>query len=219
MTKPSSGFEAANWPPKLVYGMATVCMLLGLTVGYLLRGSELHPAAANGSPSESTPQSGMEQMSTLEQMKAMADRQVEPLLERLKQDPRNRDLLLRVAYSYKAAHQFKEAAAYFDQLLRLDPKNVAVRTEKASCLYYMGDVDGALAELQQSLKLNPTDANSLFNLGMIRWQGKKDAAEAIAAWQQLLNTNPNHEKKSIVERMIAEAREAGNSNSSAKAGP
>ena len=151
-------------------------------------------------------------MPTLEQMKAMADKQVEPLLEKLKQDPKNKDFLLRVAYFYKAAHQFKEAAAYFDQLLQIDPRNVAVRTERASCLYYMGNVDGALDQLEQSLKLEPTDANSLFNLGMVRWQGKKDAAGAIAAWQQLLQTNPNHEKRAIVERMIVDAPQPDNSN-------
>jgi cytochrome c-type biogenesis protein CcmH/NrfG len=214
VTNPSSGSEAPSWQPKLVYGMATVCLLLGLSVGYLLRGSESHIAAAgaSASPSEPQPPKGSAPRPTLEQMKAMADKQVEPLLEKLKQDPKNKDLLLRVAYFYKAAHQFKEAAAYFDQLLQIDPRNVAVRTERASCLYYMGNVDGALDQLQQSLKLEPTDANSLFNLGMVRWQGKKDAAGAIAAWQQLLQTNPNHEKRAIVERMIADAQQPDNSN-------
>lgn len=219
MTKVSSGSEAANWQPEFVYGIATVCLLLGLTVGYLLRGSESHPTAASASPSEpSPPKSGMGQMPTLEQMKAMADKQVEPLLEKLKHDPKNKDLLLRVAYFYKAAHQFKEAAAYFDQSLQIEPNNVAARTERASCLYYMGDVDGALAELQQSLKLSPKDANSLFNVGMVRWQGKKDAAGAIAAWQQLLKTNPNHKKKAIVEHMIAEVQQPVKSNERAGVG-
>lgn len=146
-------------------------------------------------------------MPTLDQMKQMADKKAEPLLEQLKKDPKNQGLLVRVAYFYKSAHQFKEAAGYFGQSLQLDPKNVAVRTEKASCLYYDGDVEGALAELQQSLKINPKDANSLFNLGMIRLNGKQDRAGAIAAWQELLKTNPGLDKKSIVEQMIAEARQ------------
>jgi cytochrome c-type biogenesis protein CcmH/NrfG len=76
----------------------------------------------------------------------------------------------------------------------------------ASCLYYDGNVDGALALLQESLKQNPADANSLFNLGMIRWKGKKDASGAIAAWKELLKTNPHLDKKPVVERMIAEAQ-------------
>jgi cytochrome c-type biogenesis protein CcmH/NrfG len=199
-----------SWRPGVVYGMATVCLMLGLSAGYVLRGSG-SPAvvASTTNPSTVAPQfvAGTATMPSLEPMKQMADKKAEPLLEQLKQDPKNKNLLLRVAYFYKSAHQFKEAAGYFDQTLQLDPNNVAVRTEKASCLYYIGDVDGALAELQQSLRISPKDANSLFNLGMIRLKGKQDRAGAIAAWQELLKTNPGLDKKPIVERMIADARQ------------
>jgi cytochrome c-type biogenesis protein CcmH/NrfG len=201
--------STTKWQPKLVYEMATVCLLLGLGVGYLLRGSESPSAAAGtrGASSSSPAQNAMGQMPTLEQMKQMADKKAEPLLQQLKKDPKNKDLLLRVAYFYKSAHQFKEAAQYLEQALQLDPRNVAARTERASCLYYDNDIDGALAELQESLRISPSDANSLFNLGMIRLNGKQDSAGAIAAWQELLKTNPKLEKKSIVEQMIVEARQ------------
>jgi cytochrome c-type biogenesis protein CcmH/NrfG len=185
--------------------MAAVCMLLGLSVGYLLRGSESPAVAAKGI--DSPPLSGIGQTPTLEQMKTMADKKAEPLLQQLKTDPTNKDLLLRVAYFYKSAHQFKDASRFLEQALLLDPENVAVHTERASCLYYDGDTDGALAELKQSLKISPTDANALFNLGMMRLNGKQDSAGAIAAWQELLKTHPNLEKKPIVEQMIAEARQ------------
>ena len=209
MTFQSKDSDPARWQPKLVYGMASVCLLLGLSVGYLLRGSESPAAAA--STLDAPAQSETGHMPTLEQMKAMADKKAEPLLEQLKRDPKNKDLLLRLGYFYKSAHQFKDAARYLEQGLLLDPQNVAVRTERASCLYYDGDIDGALGELQQSLKISPTDANSLFNLGMIRLNGKQDSAGAIAAWQELLKTHPSPDKKAIVEQMIAEARQQKNS--------
>ena len=141
-----------SWKPAVVYGMAAACLLLGLAVGYLLRGSESRPSApavvsagtASGPASVSPP---VAQMPTLDQMKQMADKKVSPLLGQLQKDPKNKDLLLRVAYFYKSAHQFKEAANYFNQALQVDEKNVAVRTEMASCLYYEGDVDGAVAQL------------------------------------------------------------------------
>jgi len=41
--------------------------------------------------------------------------------------------------------------------------------------------------------------------GVIRWKGKKDAS-GHRRWKQLLKTNPNLDKKPIVERMIAEAQ-------------
>jgi cytochrome c-type biogenesis protein CcmH/NrfG len=208
MTKqPSASTNGQSlWAPKLVYGMACVCLILGLSVGYLLRGS----ASAKADPRSSShpqPSGDTGQMPTLEQMKEMADQKAEPLLQQLKKEPANKELLIRIAYFYKSAHQFKEASEYFDRALQLDPRNVAVRTERASCLYYNGDVDGSLAELQQALELNPKDPNALFNLGVIRLNGKRDPAGAIHAWQELLKTNPGPDKKPIVEQMIAKARQ------------
>lgn len=203
-----SAVQDEFWRPTVVYLMATVCLLLGLAIGYLLRGSESPAASPRTAARSATPAQPdtPTQMPSLEKMKAMADKQVEPLLAQLKKEPKNKDLLLQIAYFYKSAHQFKDAASYFDQAFQLDPKNVALQTEKASCLYYDGDIDGALAALQASLKVKPTDANSLFNLGFVRWKGKQDAAGAIAAWKELLKTNPKLDKRPIVEQMIAEAQ-------------
>ena len=198
-------------PAKQVYGIASACLLLGLFVGYFLMGSRTHPSVAPSQPpgivaNPSTASSSGHPKLTLEQMKQMADVQASTLIEKSKSDPQNAALLVQVAGIYQASHQFKEAANYFDKALKIDPKNVSARTEMASCLYYSGDVDGALTQLNQSLKYNPKDANSLFNLGMIRYRGKKDPAGAIAAWQELLKTNPNLDRKPIVEQLIAEAK-------------
>ena len=56
------------------------------------------------------------------------------------------------------------------------------------------------------MKTDPKNANALFNLGMMKWKGKDDAAAAIATWQELLRSNPNLDRKSTVEQMIAEAK-------------
>ena len=95
--------------------------------------------------------------------------------------------------------------------MQADPKNVAIRTEMASCLYYNGDVDGAISQLQQALRYDPKDANSLFNLGMIKWQGKQDSKGAVAAWQQLLKSNPqlSADRKATVQKLMADAQMQG----------
>jgi cytochrome c-type biogenesis protein CcmH/NrfG len=192
-----------------VYIMATICLLLGVAVGYLLRGSQSPKAAAAGAPEPTAHAAApTQQMPTMEQMKQMGDKTAEPLLAKLKTDPDNADLLAQVGNVYKSTHQFKDAAGYYERSLQANPKNVAIRTELASCLYYSGDADGALAQLQQSLKDDPKDANSLFNLGVIRWKAKKDTRGAIAAWQQLLSANPKLEdgKRVQVEKLIADVR-------------
>jgi cytochrome c-type biogenesis protein CcmH/NrfG len=83
----------------------------------------------------------------------------------------------------------------------------------ASCLYYNGDVDGAISQLQQALHYDPKDVNSLFNLGMIKWQGKQDSKGAVAAWQQLLKSNPqlSAERKATVQKLMADVQMQGKS--------
>ena len=192
--------------------MAGICLAIGLVLGYLFRGSAAHPdltstaaqmpAAAGAAPA------AQPQMPSLEDMKRMADKKAEPLLAKLKTDPSNSALLNQIGTLYKATHQFEEAAGYFQKAIDADPKNVAARTDLASCLFYQGDADGAIKQLQQSLRYDPKDANSLFNLGMIRLQAKHDPSGAVTAWQQLLKLNPTlaEDKKAAVEKLITQAR-------------
>lgn len=204
------------WPAKQVYAMAVVCLAVGLAIGYLFRGSQSPavPAQPVANAQPAAPAGGMGgHTPSLEEMKQMADTKAGPLLERLKSDPNNSGLLIQVGNIYKATHQFKEAADYYNKALHVDPRNVAIRTEMASCLYYNGDVEGAISQLQQSLHYDPKDANSLFNLGMIKWQGKQDSKGALAAWQELLRSNPqlSAERKAKVQKLMADAQMQGKS--------
>ncbi len=207
--------ETSNsaWQAKQVYAMAAVCLVVGLAIGYLFRGSQ-SPAVQPAAIAQSSAPPGLGgQMPSLDQMKQMADKKAAPLLEKLKSDPTNSDLLKQVGNIYEATHQFKEAAGYYDKALQADPKNVGIRTQLASSLYYNGDVDGAINELQKALQYDPKDANSLFNLGMIKWQGKQDSKGAIAAWQQLLKSNPqlSAERKATVQKLMADVQMRGKS--------
>jgi cytochrome c-type biogenesis protein CcmH/NrfG len=216
-TQPTGG---SSWQAMQVYALAVICLVVGLAIGYLFRGSQspappAQPSAsapANAQPSAPAGAMGGH-MPSLEQMKQMADKKAAPLLEKLKSDPKNSDLLSQVGNIYKSTHQFKEALGYYNKAVEVDPKNVAIRTELASCLYYNGDVDGAISQLQQALRYDPKDANSLFNLGMIKWQGKQDSKGAVAAWQQLLKSNPqlSAERKATVQKLMADAQMQGKS--------
>ncbi len=212
-TQPTAG---SAWQAKQVYAMAVISLVVGLAIGYLFRGSQSPAApaqpAANAQPAAPAGAMGGHTPS-LEEMKQMADKKAAPLLEKLRGDPNNGDLLIQVGNIYKSTHQFKDAVGYYDKALQVDPKNVPIRTEMASCLYYDGDVDGAISQLQQALRYDPKDANSLFNLGMIKWRGKQDSKGAVAAWQQLLKSNPqlSAERKATVQKLMADAQMQGKS--------
>ncbi len=212
-TQPTAG---SAWQAKQVYAMAVISLVVGLAIGYLFRGSQSPAApaqpAANAQPAAPAGAMGGHTPS-LEEMKQMADKKAAPLLEKLRGDPNNGDLLIQVGNIYKSTHQFKDAVGYYDKALQVDPKNVPIRTEMASCLYYDGDVDGAISQLQQALRYDPKDANSLFNLGMIKWRGKQDSKGAVAAWQQLLKSNPqlSADRKAKVQKLMADVQTQGKS--------
>jgi cytochrome c-type biogenesis protein CcmH/NrfG len=205
----------STWPVKQVYVLSGFFLLLGLAIGYFFFGTKspgtlqsTTTSAENSSNRDGLPRN--HPPLTPDQMKQMAAVQTSALLEKLKSDPNNASLLIQVATIYKASHQCEEASVFYNRALKLDPKNLPARAELSSCLYSTGDVDGAIAQLNQSLKYNPTDPTSLFNLGVIKWKGKNDTAGAITAWQELLKTNPNLDRKPIVEHMIAEVQAESN---------
>jgi cytochrome c-type biogenesis protein CcmH/NrfG len=210
------------WPPMQVIILSAVCLIVGVVLGYLVRGSaptstasqmtapETGPAAAAEVPTRAPDGMSSHPTPTLDDMKRMADKKAEPLLAKLKTDPNNAQTLNQLGIIYKATHQFKEAEGYFEKSLQVDPRNVDVRTDLASCLYYTGDVDGAIAQLQKSLSYDPKHAGALMNIGIIKWQGKKDVSGAVAAWETLLKLNPNFPQKEVIEHLITEAQQQRN---------
>lgn len=193
-----------------LYPMAAFCLLMGLAIGFLMRESQLSvlsPQAAASAVARSAPGAKAPgHAPTLDDMKEMADRKAAPLLERLKADPNDGALLVQVGAIYHGSHQFKQAADFYAQAVKADPKNVATRTKLASSLYRSGDIDGALEQLNKALTYDPKDANALFDLGMIRLQGKGDNKGALAAWQRLLKSNPqlSEDKKATVLKLMAD---------------
>jgi len=201
-----------------VYSMAAIYLVIGLAIGFVLRTSEpaaptapvaaprtAAPNPASGAnpadPHAAVPNSGVP---SLDQMRQIADRQAAPLVEKLKSNPNDSALLMQLGSIYHSAHQFGEAAAYYGKAVAADPKNTAARTKLAISLYRAGDADAAVTQLNRALQDSPADANALFNLGMIRWQAQQDAAGAVAAWRQLLKSNPqlSDDRKAEVQKLI-----------------
>lgn len=221
MENGQAGFPASNatWKAAQVMVLCVVCLVLGVAVGYLVRGSASQTASLPASQPGPSAQPAMntgaaateptpQQMPSLDDMKRMADKKAEPLLAQLKNNPKDAKLLNQVGLVYKSAHQFDDAAKYFEKSLESDPKNIAVRADYASCLYFTGNVDGALEQLNKSLTYDPKHAGTLMNIGIIKWKGKGDANGAVEAWEKVLKYHPDFPQKDIVEQMIAQVKES-----------
>lgn len=213
--------KSAIWTDVQAYTLAVICLLLGVASGWLIRGSQsatASPAAAASAPASGGMSTATGQP-TAEQLRQMADTQAAPLIAKLKADPKNSELLVGVANSYYDAQQYPVAVDYYGRALEIKPSDADVRTDMATAYWYMGDTDRAIAEFNKSLSYEPNKANTLFNLGLVKWRGKMDVSGAVADWEKLLATNPTYEGKDKVEQLIAEAKKHSGVKPGTKAQP
>jgi cytochrome c-type biogenesis protein CcmH/NrfG len=202
---------AMRWTRERAALLAFVCLAAGVAGGWSVRGlrspdgssaaAASVPVAATTATDSSSPQTP-----SPSQLKEMADAQAAPLVQKLISDPSNPELLSAVGNLYYDARQYPVAADYYARALRLKPEDAAMRTDMGTAFWFMGNADKAIAEFDKALTSVPNNPNTLFNLGLVKWKGKKDAAGATAAWQKLLATTPNYEGKSQVEQMLAEVK-------------
>ncbi|MFY9908079.1 MAG: tetratricopeptide repeat protein [Terriglobales bacterium] len=204
----ANGNTSDQWTSVQAYVLAVICLLVGIAGGWFIRGSESPASAAapiaSAGPA-STPDTSA-QAPTAAQMQKMADTTAAPLIEKLKADPANAGLLASIGNVYYDAQQFPTAIDYYQRALKVEPANAGVRTDMATAYWYTGNADTAIAEFQKSLSYEPTKANTLFNLGIVEWQGKMDIDKATATWQKLLDTNPTYEGKDKVLALMAQAK-------------
>jgi cytochrome c-type biogenesis protein CcmH/NrfG len=200
-----------QWTVKQAVLLGAICLVAGIVGGWSIRtlrspaaaepskvGIEPAPAGMGAGPADETP--------SPVKMKEMADAKAAPLLERLKPDANNPDLLTGIGNIYYDAQQYSAAIDYYGRALKIKPSDAAVRTDMATAYWYMGNADTAIAEFNQALGYAPTSPNTLFNLGLVKWKGKQDIAGAVSDWQKLLAANPNYEARDKVEQMMAEAK-------------
>lgn len=209
MTDEKKTPNSGQWTSAQAYMLSVICLLVGVAVGYLVRGSA--PSAANAQPQPSgmtnSAAAPQPQQPTPEQMRQMAETQAQPLLAQLKSDPNNANLLYQIGNLYYDAQQYPDAVKYYQSALRINPKETNVRTDLGTAYHLMGQPDQAIKEYDEVLKVDSKHANALFNEGMVKWQDKMDMNGAIADWKRLLETNPDFAQRDRVQQMIAQAQQ------------
>jgi len=187
--------------------LAACCLLLGVALGYLFRGSA--SVGTTQTAASTTPQQGggPHQQPPDPNAQAALAQAVAPLLAAVNKDPNDFDTLVKLGNLYYDGQQFPNAIQYYERALTIHPDNPDVRTDMGTAYWYTGNADKALSAMEASLKYRPGHPQTLFNLGWVRWQGKQDPKGAIEAWQQLLKANPDYPQKQQVEQYIAKAKE------------
>ena len=208
MTVATNSPSSDRWTNAQAIALAIVSLVVGTGGGYLIRQSQskrIQPPAASLTPSPAATTSPTVPLSPA-QLNDAATTQAAAKLEQLKSDPTNTGLLVELGNIYYDSKQYPTAIDYYKRALLLQPDNTSVRTDLATAIWYIGDADTAIAEFNKSLTYEPTKPDTLFNLGVVKWQGKHDGPGAIVAWEKLLKTSPNYENKDKVQELITQAK-------------
>lgn len=195
------------WPLRRAMLLGLLCLAAGMAAGWLIRGWDLaQPGAQAGMQGNPAAKSlgAPAAASDPAKAKAQADLQAAPLLEQLKAKPEDAALLASLGNLYYDAQQYAIAVNYYGRSLKTNPADASVRTDMGTAYWYQGNADAAIDAFNQALSYAPNSPNTLFNRGLVKWQGKGDSAGALADWQKLLATNPNYEARDKVQHMLAE---------------
>lgn len=195
-------YEDLTAPPPSQYTWivyAVALLLVGGLAGYVLSVSTGTPTRAGATtasaPATSGPAAGM-----VDDVALKAYRDI------LARDPKNAQAAVSAGNMLYDAKRYEEAIPFYQQAMEANGKDVNVSTDLGTALWYTGRADAALAQYAVSLTIEPTHAQTLYNMGIVRSDGKKDFAGAAQAWEALLQANPAYPNAAGVRTMIAEAK-------------
>jgi cytochrome c-type biogenesis protein CcmH/NrfG len=180
------------------------CLLLGLAVGYVIFGGRnaagpvLVPTGQTSAPA---PAPAAAAPGLFDEQQAQVLRSI------VAKDPRNAQAAEQLGNMLYDAGRFSEAVPIYQQAFLVDSRNVNLSTDLGTALWYSGRPDEALAQYAKSLAISPTHAQTLFNMGLVRRDGKQDLAGAVEVWERLLATNADYADRAKVQQFIADARQ------------
>jgi len=114
--------------------------------------------------------------------------------------------MLQAARQSLFAGQYGQAIAAYQAVLKRDPKNVDAMTHLGLIVAIGGHEDTALETFDKALALDPNYPPALLYRGQVLFEGKKDVAGAIRAWEKFVAVAPPGEDRDHVARMVADAK-------------
>jgi cytochrome c-type biogenesis protein CcmH/NrfG len=195
---------AKLWSHTQAYGLAVICLLAVIGIGYLAQ-TALRPAAVTPYVARPAAAHASRVYITSGQKNEGAANQVEPLLAQPQKSPDNPFLLSEIGKIYYQERQFHMAAKYYEDSVMVKPDAV-VFVKLGGAYHFDGDDEKAIGAWNQALRLEPNNPDALFNIGFVKWNVQGNRKAAIDAWQKLLKTNPDHPKRAQVEELLAQVK-------------
>jgi tetratricopeptide (TPR) repeat protein len=180
----------------IAFGIAGIAF--GLIAGWIIgtqqatvRAPAAAPVASSAPATAAEPRAAILDEGRVAALKSVAER------EATNPTPR-----VELANLYFDAERFDDAITWYEDALKLNPKDVNVSTDLAVSYYYTNQADRAIAQLDQSLKIDPKHAKTLLNMGIVKAFAKQDLEGASQAWQQVIQLAPDSPEGQAAKRAL-----------------
>ena len=188
----------------LVVGVAGV--FFGLLVGWIIgtqQGGGRQPAAQPPAAAAPASSSGGQQTPP-----PLNEQRASELKTTAQTNPADAATRAELGNMYFDAGRFPEAVDWYQQALKIQPKDVNVSTDLGIAFYYMNEPDRALAQFDKSLAVDPAHAKTLLNIGIVRAFGKQDLKGAAEVWQKILIVAPSSAEARAAKQALDGVRSA-----------
>lgn len=192
--------SSSEWAsPATLAFLAVSIGFFGGAVGYVA-GSHRQPSVTVNAAVAAPPAAPGPGIPTVDESQIAAYRNI------LASDPKNAAAATQLANLLYDAGRYAEAVPYYQQALAVQPANANVSTDLGTALFYSGRPDEALAAYDASLKADPSHVQTLFNIGVVRLEGKKDPKGAVEAWERLIALSPSSPDAAKARGRLEDAR-------------
>jgi len=181
--------------------VATATAFFGLIVGWIIGSQYARVPQAAGGPAavqtQAAPAAAPAQAPRL-----IDEAEVQALKNAASRDPNNAVARTQLGNLYFDAERYEDAVTWYQESLKVNPKDADVSTDLAVSFYYLNQPDRALKQFDYSLSVDPKHAKTMLNMGIVRAFGKQDLEGAVAIWTKLIDLAPGSADAQAAKRAL-----------------
>jgi cytochrome c-type biogenesis protein CcmH/NrfG len=135
---------------------AAAGVFFGLIVGWIIGTQQAGPPRPAGSAPSAAQTTAPSSTGQSPAPKPVDENRAQTLRATALQDPRNAVVRVELGNMYMDADRPTDAVTWYEEALRITPRDVNVSTDLGVCYHYMGDADRALKQFAYSLSIRVT---------------------------------------------------------------
>ena len=185
----------------VVFGIAGI--FFGVLVGWIIGSQQatgVVPPQAAAAPAAAAPSA--QAPPPFDESRAAA------LRASAERNPSDAEIRVQLGNLYFDADRYDEAMRWYEEALKVDPRNVNASTDLGIAYYYSNQPDRALAQFDKSLSIDPKHSKTLLNIGIVRAFAKQDLDGAEQAWQRVLEVAPDSPEAAVAKKGLDGLRAA-----------